>query len=92
MLSTHIPGLAGDVVAVTGTLIVDTGLRNMQSCCANLQAAAMTANEEATVSWEELPQLPGSTVKVKLYVWKGGTASGSAGDSAVNVSWIAMGD
>lgn len=91
-VSPHTPILAGGIEAVTGTLEVDTGLRDLQSFAASLAADAMTANEEATVSWKVTSAADAASVKVTLYVWKGGTGSGSAGDSAVDVSWIALGE
>lgn len=91
-LSDHLVGVAGGVEAVTGTKIVDTGLTKLQSFSAALKLTTVTANEESLVTWEEVPpQVPGGTVKVTLYVWKGRTASGTAGDTATNVSWIAFG-
>jgi len=91
-LSDHIVGVAGAVESVTGTLVVDTGLKKLQSFAAALKLTTVAANEESIVTWEEVPpQNPGGTVKVTLYVWKGGTSSGTAGDSAVDVSWVAIG-
>jgi len=91
-LSNHIPGVAGATESITASLVVNTGLQRLQSFVPSIQASAMSANEEATVSWEEQARVAGEPVKVKIFVWKGGTASGSAGDSAVNVSWIAIGE
>lgn len=83
--STHIPEVAHGIAAVTGTLIVETDLRDIQTAVATLKATAIAANEEshAIVTWS------GSKLTIKVY--KGGTASGTIGDSAVNVCWMAIG-
>lgn len=92
-LSKHIPGMSGGKVSVTGTLTVDTGLRNIRSAVACLGTDAV-ANEEATVTVKRVAQVRGEpgNAKIILKVWKGGTASGTAGDSAVDVEWLAIGD
>lgn len=90
-VSPHFPILAGGVESVTGSKEVDTGLREIQSFTASLNASALTANEEGLVTWAVTSAEGASTVKVTLYVWKGGTGHATAGDSAVNVSWTALG-
>lgn len=90
MLSTHIPGLSGDIVEVTDTLIVDTELQNMQMCGVTLMTS-VAANEESDVAAVKLTQEPGTTQKLRIEVTKGGSAHGTAGDSAVWVSWWAHG-
>ena len=91
-VSPHFPILAGGIESVVGTFEVDTGLRKLQSFAANLVASSVTANEESKVTWLVTSAADAASVKVTLYVWKGGTADGSAGDSAVDVSWIALGE
>lgn len=90
MLSTHIPGIAHGLEAVTGSAIIDTGLRNLEGFSACIQGT-VAANEESIVSFVPIAQSAGETAKVTVYVYKGGTAHATAGDSAVNVSWIAIG-
>lgn len=89
--STHMPHFAGGVESVTGTLTVDTGIRGpLQAAVATL-ATDEAANEECHVTVERAPIVGGQNAKITLKVWKGGTASGTAGDSAVNVEWMALG-
>lgn len=90
--STHIPHFAGGVESVTDTLTVDTGLRDVQAVSATL-AADVLANEEAHVTVSRVAQVEGEpgNAKIILKVWKGGTASGTVGDTAVNVEWMALG-
>ena len=82
-LSSHIPGLAGGIETLTGSLVVDTGLKTMQTFVCTMKADTITVTEESKVTWEELPQAAGETVKVTIYSWKGGTVlGGTAGDTA----------
>jgi hypothetical protein len=90
MKSTHVPEMSGGIAEVTGELIIDTELRELQTVVATL-ATAVVANEESDVAVELLPQTAGATQKVKLLVTKGGTNHATAGDSAVNVHWLALG-
>jgi hypothetical protein len=87
--STHLPEVSGGVTAVgtTGIAIVDTGLREIQAVSAMLKANSITANEESHViaNWTE------GSPKVTFKVYKGGTGSGTIGDSAVNIVWMAFG-
>lgn len=87
MRSTHIPEYAGDVVWVTGSLVVDTGLREVQSFSASLatQATATEAIVDAVLG--EI--IPGGTQKLTLEVFAvDGVTPGAA---AVKVSWMALG-
>ncbi len=89
-LSTHLPQIHGGIAtipAATGTLVVDTGLRNLQSLtCSLAEDAAATA---ATVSWELVTQVAGTTRKATLKTW---AANGiAAGSTAAKVSWKAIG-
>jgi hypothetical protein len=88
--STHLPEVSGDIESVTGTLTVETHLRSIQAISATL-LTDVAANEEAHVTAELVEPPAGGTYKAILKVWKGGTASGTAGDSAVSVSWLAIG-
>lgn len=85
MKSTHIPEFAAGSVSVTGSEVVKTGLREIQGCSAVLDGT-ITANEESAVT---------ATVQnaneILIRVYKGGTGSGTAGDSAVTVNWMALG-
>ena len=88
-LSTHIPQFSGTTSAVGsgGTLIVDTGLRNLQSfSCSLAQDAGANAS---SVSWELVTQVAGTTRKVTLKTWKANGAT--AGSVAASVSWLALG-
>ena len=89
-LSKHLPGIAAGVVSVTGSAIVQTGLKEVTGATGNIKADSVTANEETTVvaNWGGSLN-PG---EVRLAVYKGGTASGTIGDSAVDVSFMAHGD
>lgn len=88
--STHLPRLVGGIVTVpaaTGTLIVDTGLRDLQTLvCALAQNSVGTA---ATTSWELVTQIAGTTRKVTLKTWDEDGAT--AGSTAARVTWIALG-
>lgn len=89
-LSKHTPGLAHGVVSVTGSATITTGLRTIDAATANIKAQGVTANEESdvTVDW-------GGSIAdgdLLITVEKGGTAHGTAGDSAVDVSFSAFGD
>lgn len=87
-LSPHIPGLSGGLEKVTAELVVETGLRDIQTVIATLNESNIVPDEEATVSWYPLS---GSTSKIVLRVEKGGANSGTLGDSEVTVSWLALG-
>ncbi len=90
--STHVPEMTGSlgetVPAATGTLIIDTGLRNLIGFTCSLAEDADAA--VAGCSWELVTQVAGTTQKVTLKTWEDdGT---SAGSGAHNVSWIAIGN
>lgn len=90
-LSNHLPEVSGGTEAVTGTAIVDTGLKRIQAISATM-LTDVAANEEAHVTVSLIDPPAGGTYKATLKVWKGGSASGDAGDSAVDVSWMAIGN
>lgn len=87
MKSTHIPEFAGDVVEVTGTLIVDTGLREVQAFSATLatQSTATAAIVDAVLGAVK----PGGTQSITLEVFAADGAT--PGAAAVKVSWMALG-
>jgi len=91
MQSKHLPETSGGIVTVpaaTGTLVIDTGLRDMMSFACSLAQDASA--DVAGVSWETIAQVPGGTQKVTLKTWEDdGTTAGSA---AASVSWIALGN
>ncbi len=89
-LSTHVPRLAGrteTVPAATGTLIVDTGLRDLQTLVCSL--AEDSVGTAATTSWELVTQTAGATRKVTLKTWD--EDGSTAGSTAALVSWVALG-
>lgn len=87
MKSTHIPEYAGDMVDVTGSLIVDTGLREVQSFSVTL--AAQASATEAIVDGVLGAIEPGGTQKLTLEVFAEDGAT--PGASAVKVAWMALG-
>jgi hypothetical protein len=91
-LSSHQPGISHGEEEITGSATIDTGLRTLKNFTPSLKEASITANEESILTWMPVAQTAGDTVKVIVYVTKGGTASGTAGDSAVTVAWLAVGE
>lgn len=87
-LSTHLPGLAGALETVTGEMIVDTGLKDIQTVVVTPNETNIVPDEEATVSWYPLPE---SSSKIVLRVEKGGANSGIVGTNPFKVSWLALG-
>jgi hypothetical protein len=86
-LSTHLPHVSGATATVTGTLIVDTGLRDLQHfVCSLAQDAGANAS---SVSFALVAQTAGRNRSVTLKVWKANGAT--AGSVAALVSWIAIG-
>jgi len=87
MKSTHIPEYAGDIVEVTGSLIIDTGLREVQSFSATLatQSTATDAIVDAVLGDIE----PGGTQKMTLEVFA--VDGVTPGVTAVKVAWMALG-
>lgn len=85
--STHLPEVAGAIETVTGSLIVDTGLRDVQAFAVTM-AQAPTANE-AIVAGVLQDVLPGEHQKLQLLVMKvDGVTPGAA---AAKVCWTAIG-
>jgi len=89
-INTHMPEFAQGVAALPNAcvLVVDTGLRNLKSAAVSMKRDTITANEEshAIVNFTE------GSPKITIKVYKGGTASGTIGDSACNVAWMAVGE
>lgn len=86
--NSHLPEMAGDIVAVTAELLVDTGLRKVQTFGATL--AQESSATEAIVDAVLQPIQPGGTQKLLLQVWAvDGVTPGAA---AANVAWSAMGE
>ncbi len=94
-LSKHLPGMAGGEVAIAaasaGVATITTGLREIRSATANLKQDGVTANEESavTVEWGTSNLEPG---QIRVTVEKGGTNHGDAADSAISITFTAMGD
>ena len=89
-LSTHIPGVAGDEITVTGDARVDTGLARITTVVTGLNESNIVPDEEASVSWYQRDVDPPGTIILR--VEKGGANSGTLGDSPVQVSFIALGE
>jgi hypothetical protein len=87
-LSTHLPQVSGGTTAAfTGTLVVDTGLRDLQSfACSLAQDAVANAS---SVSYALVSQVAGTTRKVTIKAWKADGAT-AASVSAI-ASWLAIG-
>ena len=85
--SNHLPEVAGAIETVTGSLIVETGLRNVQSFTVSL---AQTPTATETVVAGILGEvLPGSDQKMTLKVMHADGTTPSA--SPAKVSWTAIG-
>lgn len=85
--STHLPELAGAIEVVTGSLIVDTGLRNVQSFAVSL-AQASTATEAGAAGALAYPPVGGhQQLAISVVAADGATP----GVNPVKVSWMALG-
>lgn len=87
-LSTHMPNVSGGTTAAfTGTLIVDTGVRDLQSfTCTLAQDAVANAS---SLSYALVAQAAGTTRKVTIKAWK---ADGATAASVTAIaSWLAIG-
>lgn len=87
MKSTHQPFVSGDIVEVTGNLVVETGQRQVQTFSASL-AAAPTATE--TMVGSELLDEPDRPTK-RLHIYVMAADGVTPGASAVKVAWWALG-
>lgn len=82
--STHIPECAGGAETVTGSLVVQTGLRHIQSVVASFgQALGLAA--EVAVTAEIDATVPGR-ITLRTY-----DAGGVAGTNPCKVQWQALG-
>ena len=86
-MSTHLPEVSGEVVAVTGTLLVDTGLRKIQSFSATLAQTPTVDAANATAVPQDIEA--GQTQKLLLQVWEDDLVTPAA--VAANVAWAAFG-
>ena len=86
--STHLSEVAGAIEEITGSLIVDTGLRDVQSFTASFAQALTVATKEAILGWEFEPVVPGTTQKVLISTY---LLAGTPGVEATKVSWTAIG-
>lgn len=85
--STHLPEVSGNIAAVTGSLVVDTGLTQIQTLVAAL--AEDSSATEAIVTIEAGERPAGGTIPATIKVWAvDGVTPGAA---AVNVGWLALG-
>jgi len=85
------PQIAFGEEEVLASLEVNTGLDELGHFQASLREASIAANEECHLTWEVTSSSNAPSVRVTIYVWKGGSNHGDAGDSAVTVSWMALG-
>lgn len=85
--STHLPEVAGGVVEVTGSLVIDTQLREVQTFSVTL--ATQASATEAIVDGVLGEIVAGGNQKMTLEVFAADGAT--PGASAVNVAWLAVG-
>lgn len=87
-VSPHHPIHAGDIVSVTGTLVVDTGLREVQSF-------SVTAAQAQSINFLGVSAVLSTDKKtLTLQAWKPTSVSNPtpiAATAAVSVSWQALG-
>lgn len=87
-MSTHLPEVSGGIETVTGSAVIDTGLRKVQSIVATLGAAAVATDATVAVTLVEPPA--GGKYKATLYVVN---ADGvTLGVTATPVHWLAIGE
>lgn len=89
MKSPHLPEVAGATETITGEIIVDTGLREIQSFVATFQTTNFVPDEESLLSWYPLPG--GTPAQMVIRVEKGGVNHGLLGTNPIKVSWLALG-
>jgi len=90
-LSTHLPQVAGDLdaaIPAAGSLIIDTGLRELLGFSCSLSSDAVA--NAASASWELVALVPGGTQKVTLKAWKADGAT--AASVATTMGWTAIGN
>lgn len=88
-VSTHIPEFSGNIetVPAAGTLVVDTGLKEVQAISATLLTDSVATAAAVTVSLAA--RSGGGTVQATLKTWNADGAT--AGSTAASVSWMALG-
>jgi hypothetical protein len=86
--STHIPAFSGTIETVTGSLIVDTGLQNIQSLVASLAEDSVATKANVTIA--PLTKVAGATVKAQIKVWEDDNITLSS--AAASVGWMALGN
>lgn len=86
--NTHLPEVAGGIATVTGTLIVDTGLRKLQTAVATLGADSTATDAIVTMALE--PLVAGGTQKINVKVWA--VDGVTPGVTATPVHWLAVGE
>ncbi len=86
-VSAHLPETAGGIETVTGTLVVDTGLRQIQGGAASMAQAHDAGSAGVSITFAD--KVAGQSIKATLAVWEDdGTTASSA---ATTVSWFALG-
>jgi len=87
MLSKHIVGMATGAELVTGELVIDTELTEVDGFVASMGEDSIVT--DATVSVTKEPDVAGARVKLRLKTW---AADGiAAGTTPTLVRWIAFG-
>ncbi len=87
-LSKHLPEVAGNIETVTGTLVVDTGLRDVRTFGANLNQA--TGADSAIANAVLTKGTGGQNDKLSIQVREDDTTTISS--AAASVSWWAIGE
>ena len=85
--STHLPEVSGGAETVTGTLVIDTRLRNLQTIVVCLGADSVAGAAQATVTFAA--PVGGATVKATISVWEDDLVTAST--AATTVHWFAIG-
>jgi hypothetical protein len=88
--SSHLPGISGGIVTVTGEAIVDTELRYIKSFVPSFNMNNFVPDEESKLSWYALPG--SQTQQIVIRVEKGGANDGLLGTNPVQISWLAIGE
>jgi len=87
-MSTHLPEVSGGIATVTGSLVIETGLRKIKTIVATLGAAPIATDATVAVTLIEPPA--GGKYKATLQVVN---ADGvTPGVTATPVHWLALGD
>lgn len=86
--NSHLPEVSGGIATVTGSLVVDTGLRKLQSVVATLGADSTATDAIVTLALQDI--VPGGTQKMTVKVWA--VDGVTPGVTAVPVHWLAVGE